>query len=75
MIYLAFPDNIDYLANCTGSYDQGDPLAELRLIQHHEEHNVLIVPCNLLHLYSQNDETEWARTFPAQSYKVQWVVN
>ena len=38
MIYLTFPDDVDYLANCTGSYDQGDPPA--KLIRYHEEQNV-----------------------------------
>ena len=75
MIYLAFLDDVDYPANHTGSYDQGDPLAELRLIGHHKEHNVLIVPCDLPYLYVQDNETEQARTFPAQPYKVQWVVD
>ena len=44
LIYLAFPDDVDYPANRTGSYDQGDPPAELRLIRYHEEHNILIIP-------------------------------
>ena len=44
-VYLTFPDNIDYSANCTGPYDQGDPLSKLRLIGYHKElHHILRSP-------------------------------
>ena len=64
MIYFTFLDDVDYPANHTGPYDQGDPPAKLRLIGYHEEYNVFVIPCDLLYLHAQNNKSEWASTFP-----------
>ena len=64
MIYLAFPDDVDYPANRTGPYDQGDLPAKLRLIRYHKEHNVLVIPHDLPYLHVQDNKTEWACLFP-----------
>ena len=64
MVYLTFSDNIDYSANHTGPYDQGDPLSELGLIRYHKEHSIFIISCDPLYLDMQDDEPEWTSTFP-----------
>ena len=33
---LTFPDDVDYSANHTGPYDQGDPMVELILVRYHK---------------------------------------
>ena len=75
MVYLTFPDDIDYSANCTGPYDQGDPTAELRLVGYHEEHNILIIPGDLPYPHVQDNKPESTCAFSAQLYKVQRVVD
>ena len=75
MAYLAFPDDINYSANCTGHYDQGHPMAKLRFIGYHKEHNILIVPGDLPYLHAQDNKPKWTCAFSTQPYKVQWVVD
>ena len=65
MVYLTFLDNIDYSANCTGPYDQGDPLSKLRLNRHHKEHSVFIISCDPPYLHAQDDKPEQTSMFPA----------
>ena len=51
MVYLTFPDNIDYSSNRTGPYDQGNPPSEVRLIGYHKEHSIFIITCDPLYLH------------------------
>ena len=60
MVYLTFPDDVDYPANHTGPYDQGDTMAELG---YHEKHNVLFIPCDLPYLHAQDNESKWTCAF------------
>ena len=75
MIYLTFMDDIDYSANCTGPYDQGDPMAELRLVGYHEKHHILVIPQDLSYLHTQDKKPKLTCAFSTQPYKVQWVVD
>ena len=63
MVYLTFTDNIDYPANRTGPYDQGDPPFKLRLIRHHKEHSIFVISCDPLYLHTQDDKPKQISTF------------
>ena len=63
-VYLTLSDNIDYSANSAGHYNQGDLSSELRLIGHHQEHRILIISCDPLHLHIQDDKPKWTSMFP-----------
>ena len=65
MVYLTFPDDVDYSGNHTGPYDQGDPMAELGLIGYHEKHNILVIPGDLPYLHAQDNEPKWTCVFSA----------
>ena len=75
MVYLTFSDDIYYSANCTGFYDQGDPMAKLRFVGYHEKHNILIVSSDLPYLHMQDNEPKQTCSFSAQPHNVQQVVN
>ena len=74
-VYLTLSDNIDHSANSTGPYNQRNPLSELGLIGHHQEHHVFIISCDPPYLHAQDDKPEWASTFPTQPHEVQRVVH
>ena len=63
-VYLALSDDIDHSTNSAGSHNQRDPLSEIRLIGHHQEHCVFIISCYTPHLNMQNDEPKWLVHFP-----------
>ena len=75
MVYLTFPDDIDYASNRTGPCDQGDPPSEVRLIGYHKEHSIFIIACDPLYLHMQDDEPERTSMFPTQPHKIQRVVH
>ena len=64
-VYLTFPDNVDYPANCTGPYNQGDPPSKLGLIGYHKEHSIFIISCDPPYLHVQDDKPEQTSMFPA----------
>ena len=45
-VYLALPDDVNYSADSAGPHNQRDPPSELRLIGHHQEHCVFVIPRN-----------------------------
>ena len=49
MVNLTLSDNIDHSADSAGPYNKRDPLSKLRLIGHHQEHRVSVIPCNPPH--------------------------
>ena len=53
MVYLTFPDNINYSSNCTGPYDQGDPSSKVGLIGYHKEHSIFVIACDPLYLHAE----------------------
>ena len=63
-VYLTLSDDVDHSADSAGPHNQRDPLSEIGLIGHHQEHRVFIISCDTLHLNAQNDKPKWASTFP-----------
>ena len=63
-VYLAVLDDIDHSTDSAGPHNQRDPLSEIQLIRHHQEHCVFVISCYTPYLNTQDDKPQRASTFP-----------